>query len=52
MPGPEVQVNARAPFQPAPDDDADRGDLVLGLDDGIARRAGLADRSGISRSGP
>ena len=33
MPGPDVAVNARAPFQPAPIDDADRGELVLGLDD-------------------
>ena len=40
MPGPEVAVNARAPFQPAPIDHADRGELVLGLDDGEAVLAG------------
>jgi hypothetical protein len=35
-PGPEVAVKARAPFQPAPIDHADRGEFVLGLHDGEA----------------
>ena len=41
MPGPEVAVKARAPFQAGADHDADRGQLVLGLDDGVFRLLGL-----------
>ncbi len=40
MPGPEVQVKAREPFHEAPITDADRGQFVLGLDDGVARAVG------------
>ena len=41
MPGPEVAVKARAPFQDGADHDADRGELVLALHDGVFRLAGL-----------
>ena len=60
MPGPEVAVKARAPFQRGADHHADRGQLVLGLDDRVAlllavgvaaqplamRREGLGERGG------
>ena len=41
MPGPDVDVIARAPAQPAPTTMPMRGDLVLGLDDRERRLAGL-----------
>ena len=45
MPGPDVDVNARAPFHDGADHHADRRQLVLGLHDAEVVLAGL----GIAR---
>ena len=44
-PGPAVEVKARAPFQRRADHHADRGQLVLGLQDAVVVLAGLGIRA-------
>ena len=48
MPGPAVDVNARAPAQRRADDHADGGNLVLGLQDREAVALASPARGGTS----